>query len=232
MDVTDQIQQINIVYGCSSNTNPSGLSASRSLNFANGASIQKPIVEPIATLPFKINYKDTVGLFGAENCFVKINFHLLGSGSGCYEPPGWECARETDAVEKDPNYSDIGIPDQQGAYKSDPLKDLTIENEYEPAQWSDALVLDAGDYIEVCLKNLKTGNQYIDDWLDIRLYTSQREEHPYDVMYIHPKDTFYIGFHARNTRRLPYNVELTFGDNFIDRYKLTADERRYIMRRN
>ena len=223
MDVTDQIQQINIVYGCSSNTNPSGLSASRSLNFANGASIQKPIVEPITTLPFKINYKDTVGLFGAENCFVKINFNLQGTGGGCYEEPGWECAIETGIPEGDPGWDE---------YKNDPLQDLTIINTYEPAEWNDSITLDSQAYIEVCLKNLKTGNQYIDDWLDIRLYTSQREEHAYDIMYIHPNDTFYIGFHARNTRRLPYNVELTFGDHFIDRYRLTADERRYIMRRN
>ena len=224
MDVTDQILQSNIIYGCSSNTNPSGLSASHSLNFANGASIQKPIVERITTVPYKVNYKDTVGLFGAENCFVKIDFNLLGSGKGCYEEPGWECAIETNA--------DTATVNEYEPYLNDPLEDLTTVETYEPAEWNDSVVLDAQDYIEVCLKNLKTGNQYIDDWLDIRLYTSQREEHAYDIMYINPSDTFYIGFHARNTRRLPYNVELTLGNKFIDRYKLTADERRYIMRKN
>ena len=31
-------------------------------------------------------------------------------------------------------------------------------------------------------------------------------------MYVRLNDSFYVGFHARNTRRLPYNVELTIGE--------------------
>ena len=27
-------------------------------------------------------------------------------------------------------------------------------------------------------------NIYIDDWLDVQLYTEDREEHPYDKMYV------------------------------------------------
>mgnify|MGYP005712883483 CR=1 FL=1 len=61
----------------------------------------------------------------------------------------------------------------------------------------------------------------------MRLYNSGREEHAYDKMYVKFDDHFYIGFHARNTRRLPYNVEVTVGQDLynnglpdeLDRYK-------------
>ena len=69
-------------------------------------------------------------------------------------------------------------------------------------------------YVGVSLSNLKTGNKYIDAWFDVRLYTKAREEHPYDEMYLPVKDYFYIGFHARNTKRLPYNVECLIGTGF------------------
>ena len=69
----------------------------------------------------------------------------------------------------------------------------------------------SGTRVKIDLNNLKTGNQYIDSWLDIRLYNKERMEHPYDIMYVAPREFFYIGFHARNTRRLPYNVECAIG---------------------
>ena len=76
------------------------------------------------------------------------------------------------------------------------------------------------------LENLKTGNKYIDTWFDVRLYKSNREEHPYDKMFVRDKDHFYIGFHARNTKRLPYNVKCTVGQQLI--FGLPEEERRYI----
>jgi hypothetical protein len=88
-----------------------------------------------------------------------------------------------------------------------------------------------GGLLSIDLKNLKTGNTYIDSWLDVRLYTADREEHPYDRMYIRENDFFYIGFHARNTRRLPYNVDCLVGDVYVREDSLTDDERRYIARR-
>ena len=81
------------------------------------------------------------------------------------------------------------------------------------------------------LSNLKTGNKYIDNWFDVRLYTSSREEHPYDRMYVRANDFFYIGFHARNTRRLPYNVECIVGNEYVSEENLTDDQRRYIARK-
>ena len=65
--------------------------------------------------------------------------------------------------------------------------------------------------LSVILFNRGTGNQYVDKHLDVRLYNRDREEHPYDIMYVRPSDVFYIGFHARNTKRLPYNVTCEIG---------------------
>ena len=71
-------------------------------------------------------------------------------------------------------------------------------------------------------RTLKTGNKYIDAWFDVRLYTKNREEHPYDKMYVRLNDFFYIGFHARNTRRLPYNVKCVIGQEYLSGAEVNA----------
>ena len=83
--------------------------------------------------------------------------------------------------------------------------------------------------VRVDLTNLKTGNKYIDAWFDTRLYTKDKKEYEYEVMYINPKSYFYIGFHARNTKRLPYNVRMTVGDQFLSEYDLTTEQRRFLV---
>ena len=69
MNVTDQINKYKILYGSSDNTNPATIAAAKKLNYAEGASIQKPSKEDIFLIPQSINYNDTVGLFGTENHF-------------------------------------------------------------------------------------------------------------------------------------------------------------------
>ena len=59
--------------------------------------------------------------------------------------------------------------------------------------------------------NIPRQLSYQDSWLDVRLYKKNRDEHPYDVLYVGTEDYFYIGFHARNTRRLAYNVSCMLG---------------------
>ena len=68
-DVTEQILQQHIQYGASENTAPQGLAASKCLNFANGASIQRPERQRVTVIPYTLNYQGTTGLFGAENYF-------------------------------------------------------------------------------------------------------------------------------------------------------------------
>jgi hypothetical protein len=209
MDVTEEILRNHLIYGASDNTAPHNLSASKSLNYARGASIQRPIEERVTVIPRTLNYQDTTGLFGAENCFVRVNVDVpLDITLKCYEEPFWECARIS---LEPPNYTDY----YEGAVL-DFSKDLEPEvNTYEPAKITFSKRATTDSFISVDLTNLKTGNIYIDDWLDVRLYTSERMEHPYDKMYVRLHDYFYIGFHARNTRRLPYNVNCLVGNELV-----------------
>lgn len=206
MDVTREILNNHLVYGASDNTNPNGLAASKSLNYAKGASIQRPVLENVSVVPRRLKYADTVGLFGAENVFVKVDLNIKDTGNLCFEEPGWQCLKIT-----------LGAFPVVNTYYTavmDPDKDLVTENTYEPAQIVNSLASINNPYVGVSLANLKTGNKYIDAWFDVRLYTKAREEHPYDEMYLPVSDYFYIGFHARNTKRLPYNVECLIGTGY------------------
>ena len=209
MDVTEQILQQHILYGASENTAPQGLAASKSLNFANGGSMQRPDKQRVTVIPYTLNYKGSTGLFGAENYFVRVEADVpLDVTNKCFEEPFWECARIT-ATTFDPSslYTEADI---------DYTKDFEVVNTFEPANMRVAARPDTDSYISVDLTNLKTGNIYMDSWLDVRLYTASREEHPYDKMYVRLHDYFYIGFHARNTRRLDYNVKAVIGDELIE----------------
>ena len=105
--------------------------------------------------------------------------------------------------------------------------DLTTVNTYEPANITfGGLPTYLFPVVSVELINNKTGNQYIDRDLDVRLYTKDRQEWDYNKMYLKKEDYFYIGFHARNTRRLPYNVTCTIGEEYLNSYTLTPEEQR------
>ena len=218
-DVTPQILKTHEIYGASDNSFSAQISPNRSLNYAAGGSITSPEQDHVTIIPYTINYKDTVGLFGKENHFVKVNVSIDKSVAfECFEEEGWECAIMTD--------NDIEVVNTYLTATVDPLKDLTTVNTYEPAallQNSLATKFDA--YVSVDLENLKTGNKYIDSWFDVRLYTKARKEHPYDKMYVRLNDFFYIGFHARNTKRLPYNVKCVIGQEYLS--GLEAGDMRY-----
>lgn len=208
MEVTEQILRQHLTYGPSDNTAPQGLAASKSLNFANGPTIQRPEKQRVTVIPYTLRYQGTTGLMGAENYFVRVQADIgLDITLKCYEEPFWECARISNEI------FDAGSVYTEAVI--DGSKDLTTVNTYEPARITTKKRATTDSYISVDLTNLKTGNKYIDSWLDVRLYTSEREEHPYDKMYVRLKDYFYIGFHARNTRRLDYNVEALIGDELI-----------------
>ena len=208
MDVTEQILQNHLTYGASDNTAPQGLAAAKSLNFANGASIQRPEKQRVTIIPYTLKYSGSTGLFGAENYFVRVEADVpLDFTLACFEEEFWECARVTQST------YDASSVYANAEFDFD--KDLETINTYDPARMSTQVRATTNSYISVDLTNLKTGNKYIDDWLDVRLYTADREEHPYDKMYVRLQDYFYIGFHARNTRRLDYNVEALIGKELI-----------------
>ena len=207
MDVTHEILNNHLTYGASENTAPANLVAAKALNYANGASIQKPILENVSIIPRRLKYADTVGLFGAENVFVKVDLNVRDTGNSCFEDPGWDCLRMTQGDFPTVNTYTQAIMDVN--------KDMITVNSYEPAQITNDLKQLNNPYVGVSLKNLKTGNKYIDAWLDVRLYTKAREEHPYDEMFLPANSYFYIGFHARNTKRLPYNIECLVGTSYV-----------------
>ena len=221
-DVTQRILDRHIIYGASDNTNPAFSSSNRSLNYATGGSIQSPERDRVSIIPFKINYQDTVGLFGKENHFIRVDVAINPDYAfACFEEPGWSCAQITEA--------DLEVLNTFFPAQMDETKDLTTVNTYEPANFrASSLGLKPDAFISVDLKNLKTGNKYIDAWFDVRLYNKARQEHPYDKMYVHLNDFFYIGFHARNTRRLPYNVQCVIGQEYLSGLELGAN--RYINR--
>lgn len=209
-DVTPQIQRINEIYGASDNTNPAYSSSNRSLNYAVGGSIQRPELDKVSIIPYTINYADSVGLFGKENHFVRVNVNINPEVAfACFEEEGWECAVIKENL-------DLSIINTYYPAEVDYDEDKTTVNTFDPAIISrNKLAYKSDAYISVDLENLKTGNKYIDSWFDVRLYTASREEHPYDKMYVRLNDHFYIGFHARNTKRLPYNVKCVIGQEYL-----------------
>lgn len=219
MDVTPQILQNHRIYGASDSTNQGYVSSSRALNYGKGPSIQRPENEKVTNLPRKIAFKDRVGLFGTENHFVRVQMNIQNPLSGCFEEPGWECAKfSNETVTSDP----YTLPQNQAIvdYDADLGDDGSCGSDvicitgYEPADIIGNRTFGLqSKYIRIELKNLKTGNIYIDNWLDVRLYNRAYDEHPYDVMYVKYNEPFYIGVHARNTKRLPYNIECTIGEN-------------------
>ena len=206
MDVTQEILASHLVYGASDNTAPQGLVASKSLNYAKGSTIQKPVRETVSIIPRRLKYADTVGLFGAENVFIKVDLNIVDTGNVCVEEEYWECLYIDNA-----DFPTVNTYEQA---ETDISKDTTIVNTYEPAEIINRLPNLYRPHVNVSLTNLKTGNKYIDAWFDVRLYTKAKEEHPYNEMYLPITDYFYIGFHARNTKRLPYNVECLIGTGY------------------
>ena len=183
--------------------------------------LQNAATERVTAIPYALSYKDTVGLFGAENIFVKVQLDIQSATSAFTNVnipendyyPVWTFY-ET-GVE---NFYDTGVFDF--------ALDRSPVNDYDPATISNDLSAFSKPYVRIDLTNLKTGNKYIDSWFDVRLYTKDRIEYDYDTIYMGINDYFYLGFHARNTRRLPYNVKLEIGNEYLEFYDLTAEQKK------
>ena len=222
MDVTQSIERAILNMGGSGTTNPAYAASSKSLNYAKDRNtIQNAATERVTAIPYVLNYKDTVGLFGAENIFVKVQLNIQSATSAFTNVnvpentyyPVWTFYEE--GVE---NFYATGVFDF--------TLDRTTVNDYEPAKISNDLSAFNKPYVRIDLTNLKTGNKFIDNWFDVRIYTKDREEYAYDTIYLSTNDYFYLGFHARNTRRLPYNVQLEIGNEYLEYYDLTEAQRK------
>ena len=222
MSVTRQIRRTNLKYGASENTNPNSYVASKSLNLSKGPSITRPDNLDISVIPYALNYKDTVGLFGTENYYLKVNLNVIGDiVKETFEELNWNAAEiETRVVDNTPSYLGADID----------YVTVEADNNWTGAELNLGSLAPAGDedYLSVEIINNGTGNIYVDKHVDVRLYTIDKQEHPYDLMYISRFDHFYIGVHARNTRTLPYDFELRVGREFKNISLI--DDKRYIMK--
>ena len=97
-------------------------------------------------------------------------------------------------------------------------------NCYDNAEITDVIPNLSNPKVSVRLDNRGTGNIYIDTWLDTMLYERDQQMWGYDTMYVNPRDIMYVGFHARNTRHLPYNVTVTIGEEFLDSGEIAEKE--------
>jgi hypothetical protein len=238
VDVTDQIQQYHMLYGGSDNTQQGGLAASKSLNYANAPTMQQ--AQPVFTSVFPYTFKLTgqIGLFGTENYYLRVDVDLLTPLDDEQELDGYLPARFTfstditintyepaqidydqDPPPPNPAPGAQAVPEQQadrhccvfiGGVPSEP-----IFNCYYGVLISSGLPNFWDPVVSVDLNNIGVNNIYIDTWLDTMLYTRERKMWGYDKMYVRPKDHFYVGLHARNTRHLPYNVNVTVGTEYI-----------------
>ena len=206
--------------------NPAYFSANRSLNYAIGSnSLINARQENVTAIPFSTNYKDTVGLFGAENVFLKIQLNIQNSLSlvNGIDINDYTSAVLNQTIDDSDLYWDTAITHYD--------LDLNTVNTYDPAEINnDELDFVPNALVKVDLSNLKTGNQYVDVWFDTRLYTPNRQPFEYDTMFLPLKGYFYIGFHARNTKRLPYNVSMTVEDKLYSENELTSEQRKYLVK--
>ena len=240
IDVTEQIRQYNELYGGSDNTQAGGLAASKSLNYAPAPTMQQAQRDQTTVYPYQIKLASQVGLFGAENYYVRVDVDLLNSIEPGEEELGWVPGRldtKVDNVEIN-NYDPVSLdfdrdppPTSPSMPEPNAVKASTynttgccafyagtpqdpILNCYYPAQLSNPIPNFEDPVVSVELENVGVDNIYIDTWLEPMLYTRTRKMWGYDKMYIRPKDFFYVGVHARNTRHLPYNINVKIGNEF------------------
>lgn len=212
MDVTTQIRRTHQHYGASDSTNPRYASAQRTLHHTSGNNINSPILLPdVHAVPFRFDFKDTIGLPGKENKFYKVNLHLE-LVNGCYEEPFWRCLN---VIEQDYDYLMPGGK-WWDSVKWDYEKDVQEEyGDYNPAVVNTALPDYSDPQASIHLMKRDTGNQYVDKWVDVRLYRLNREEHNASFGFTGIRSSILFAIHARNTKELPYEVSLEIGRSFL-----------------
>ena len=204
MDVTAQILNQIRENGGSENTNPAVLGAARSLNYAKGGTIQRAEEITISSIPLIVPFEDSIGL-GANNYYVKFKLDQIEPRFACFEPPGWECARLTPFDFSDnPDYEEAIIDENQ---------DLEIVNTYEPATLENSGIRASQKiYLSVRLQNHGTGNIFEDRDFDPFIIKKTQDPISVDTLWCTLNDTFYVGFHVRNSKRIPYKCDVIIGE--------------------
>ena len=225
-DVSATLDRYDLQYGGMGSTKQQATSVNRRLDYAAGNTIQSPVVELVSTTPAVLNFENVVGLFGAENTFVKVNLNIV---STAVTEQSFELSDGYFTAFVDRRAASGDAPDYLTTVIQDNL-DLTTVNDYEPAIMTSSLGFAVNPVVSVTLENLKTGNIYIDNYLDMELYGPDRRTTGSDTIYVSTDGFFYIGFHARKTKRLPYKAKVTIGTEFLSELNLTDEQRRYLVK--
>lgn len=222
-DVSDALLQLDRTYGGMGSTKPQSLSVNRRLDFARGNTIQNPALEFVNIAPVSLTFEDSVGLFGAENTFVKVQLNVVAkeitSSSLLDSDLYLSVAFLRNRVEGD-------LPDYSAAFISHGA-DVGIVNDYESAENNTELPVLVDPVVSVSMNNIGTGNIYIDQYLDVTFYDADRRAIDGDKLYVGANNFFYVGFHARKPKRLPYKVALEIGIEFESGLLQTAAQKEY-----
>lgn len=225
MNVTAEINKKITQYGGSGSSRQDYLSSNKSLNLnASANNINRATGPNISAIPVRYNINDEVGLFGAENNFTKITVNIQNASTYYKNNPFPEN-----------DYFDLWITNATATVNDfetgiiDNARDQTTVNTFNPAIIQSSLSSYARPVISVSVKNLKSGNQYLDNWLDYQVYDSKKNPYDYDDFYIFIESSFYLGFHARNTKRLPVNFQVDIGTEFLEFQQMTPEQKKRLL---
>ena len=222
MNVTTEINTKRSSMGGSGSSRQEYLSSNKSLNLSTaGNSINTAKPQLVTAIPVAVSMQDSVGLFGAENRFIKLDLDVQSSSSvfaNIDQPentyfPVW--TTDETGVENDFFTADMNF-----------LLDPITVNDFAPALVSGDLSQYNRPVISVELFNLKTGNRFVDNWMDVQLYGRNKQPTEQDKIYTDIGSDVYIGFHARNTKRLPYNIRIEIGVEYLEYAEMTNAQRR------
>lgn len=220
-DITDQLNSSRNTYGGSDLTNPAYNAASKSLNLSSATnSIINATGVTISTIPFTITYEDSIGLFGAENYYTKINLNVIDTGNQQIIVNDYiGLTRSTD----------VALLNTYSAATEDELLDIAPVNDFDPA--SRELGIDELPelFITLELNNEGTGNIYNDKHIEANLYDSDFNIANYEDVLVNSKGEFYLGVHCYNTRRIPYKISVTIGESALVPDQMTDEQRRKIL---
>ena len=221
MNVTTEINIKRNSMGGSGSSRQEYLSSNKSFNLAAGGNnINNAAPMLVTAIPVDVSMKDTVGLFGSENNFVKINVDIKSTTS-LFTSPG--------IVEND--FEPVALKQDQDVENDfftaffDFTKDPNPVDQFDPAFLSNTLSGYYRPVISVELFNLGTGNRFVVNWLDVQLYSRDRQPIDVDKIFTDLSSDIFVGIHARNTKRLPYNVKVVVGAEYLEYEDMTPAQR-------
>lgn len=198
------------------------LSTTQQLKFERGATIEQAIEQRVTAFPVSLKYRGNVGLFGAENTFIKYNLDIKDTLSHLKETEGpdgyFGLTMGRGVQDEDPDYYSI---------TEDSTVVEALDGGYVSAEYATGIKSPETTRISVEINNLKTGNRFTDVWFNVSLYNRDKKPHGHDLMYLAPDDFFYVGFHSRVPKSLPYNVEVQIGNEYLSTFNMTEEQKAY-----